>query len=168
MRKIFLSLILSTFLFFPTISFAGTYQLEDGTDVCYEGLVPCGKEVQRGVVSNSDGTCPTTGTTVDIPCQLCHFFIMFKGIIDFVLLSLIFPIAVLMLVIAGIMFFLASGDPAKLSKATAIIKSVVIGLAIIFGAWIIVNTFFSIMGFEQWTGLNTWWQIKCDVITPTT
>ena len=66
-------------------------------------LVPCG-------LSGDD---PETSIYENCPCTLCHFFILFKNIIDFVLIRIVPAVAVLMLVIGGIMFFGAGENPAR-------------------------------------------------------
>ena len=112
-----------------------------------EGLVPCG----------TDGC----------PCTLCHFFSMFKRIIDFIMIPLVPIIAVLMLVIGGLMFFFSAGSPGNLAKAKSVITSTVLGLMIVYVAWIMVNTFFVIIGVAEWTGLlpspggSGWFVIDC-------
>jgi len=112
---------------------------------CPTGLVPCG------------------GT--DCPCQFCDLFVLFKKIVDFLLFTIVPPLAILMLVIAGAMYMLAHmevvGSPNWIIQAKSLIWSVVIGLIIIYGAWLIVSLFFQIIGIAEWTDLKAWWQIKC-------
>ncbi|MCK4454354.1 hypothetical protein KAU51_03345 [Candidatus Parcubacteria bacterium] len=108
------------------------------------GLVPCGCE--------------------GCPCTLCHFFIMFDRIIDFILIDIIPPVAILMLVIGGVMFLAAAGNPETIGKAKKIITATILGLVIIFAAWLIINTFMMFIGVEEWTGLREgWWSIDCPV-----
>lgn len=175
MKKIFLIIFLGSLLF-PLIASAGTY-IADDTDVCYEGLVPCGKEVYIGG-SWEDGKC-VGGIPKFTRCQFCHFFVMLDEIIDFVLFKLVPPIAILMLVIGGVMFMFAhfggaemlpgggAGGPKMLGQAKKLITSVVIGLIIIFAAWIIIDLFFSLIGVAEWTGLQEgWFRIKCSIQLP--
>jgi len=109
------------------------------------GIVPCGGEGEPA-------------------CQLCHIFVMFDSIIKFVLFKLVPPLAVFMIVIGGIMFIFAAGSPGTLEKAKKVLTATVIGLVIIFGAWIIINTFFMIIGVSDWTGLKEgWFQIPCPI-----
>ena len=96
---------------------------------------------------------------------------MLDEIIDFVLFKLVPPIAILMLVIGGAMFMVASfsewGGPVTLSQAKKLITSVVIGLIIIFASWLIINLFFQVFGVEQWTGLQQgWFRIDCPIELP--
>ena len=139
-------------MLFPFSSLAGEYKLNDGTIVHYEGLVPCGYDL------NKDGEMQYYEN-----CQLCHFFVMGKGILDFVL-EIIIIIAVLMFVYGGITFIIATGDPGKFSKGKDIIQAAVIGVVIILAAWIVVNTIFLLIGVADWTGLREgWFKIDCPI-----
>jgi hypothetical protein len=169
MKKIFLIIFLGILLF-PFISSAGSY-IADHTDVCYEGLVPCGKEVQVGG-SWVEGKC-IGGTPTFIRCQFCHFFVMLDEIIDFVLFKIVPPLAILMLVIGGVMFILGyfagggEGEPKMFNQGKKLITSVFIGLIIIFAAWIIINLFFQFIGVAEWTGLQQgWFKIDCPIELP--
>ena len=115
--------------------------------------------------------CTAPEFTIGLPCTFCHFFVMLDEIIDFVLFKLVPPIAILMLVIGGAMFMMASfsewGGPVTLSQAKKLITSVVIGLIIIFASWLIINLFFQVFGVEQWTGLQQgWFRIDCPIELP--
>jgi len=105
-------------------------------------LVPCGGEGQP-------------------ECELCHLFVLFDNIVKFVLRNLVPPIAALMLVIGGGMFFMAAGDSSKVNKAKSVITSVVIGLLIVYGAYLLVNSFFWAIGVAEWTGLQNWFEYPC-------
>lgn len=120
------------------------------------GLVPCGGQGEP-------------------PCQFCHLFVLFKNIVDFLLvpsplnnnIPLVPLIATVMVVIAGVMFMLAHleaiGKPDWINQAKSLLWAVFWGLIIIYGAWLIVNLFFQIIGVQTWTGLENWWQIDCPV-----
>ena len=172
MKKIFLIILLGSLLF-PLIGLAGTYKA-DSTDVCYEGLVPCGKYVYVAG-SWKNGKC-VGGTPKFIRCQFCHFFVMLDEVINFVLFKLVPSIAILMLVIGGVMFIFGyfggaetlvgegKGGPKWISQAKRLITSVFIGLIIMFAAWLIINLFFQFIGVEKWTGLQKgWFQINCPI-----
>jgi len=100
----------------------------------------------------------------DNPCQPCHFFVLFDNIVKFVLRNLVPPIAALMLVIGGSMFFGAAGDPAKVGKAKGLLTAVAIGLVIIYGAYLIVSLFFLAIGVAEWGGwdLKNWFIYPCE------
>ena len=131
---VFLS-ILAVFLFLPLFPVQGQ---------CPTGLVPCG--------------------TPKCPCTLCHFFVMIARIITFILGRIIPALAVLMVAIGGFLYLIAGmeGLPEMKSKANSLFKSIVIGLFIAYGAWLIMGMFFTAIGVMSWTGLGTWWEINCN------
>jgi hypothetical protein len=96
-------------------------------------------------------------------CELCHIFVLFDNIVKFILQSVVPPVAGLMLIIAGIMFFAAAGDSAKTNKAKSIITSVVIGLLIVYGAYLLVSLFFMSIGVSEWAGFlpSGWFIYPC-------
>ena len=174
---------------------------ETYTTVYYDGLVPCGKgycvgdsldirEIERRLTEEGQSlqnacdasvggeykTRALAGTDIEVgfPCTFCHFFVMLDGIIDFVLFQLVPVIAVLMLVIAGVMyvgaiFELIPGGWETFSRAKKIFTSIAIGLVIIYGSWLIINEFFLVIKVADWTGLQTgWFSIKCPIALPPT
>jgi len=84
---------------------------------------------------------------------------LFKRIVDFLTLNIIFPLAVLMIVVGGAMFLTAGGDPGRIGGAKKILTATVIGLAIIFLAWLIVDTVITFLTpagspFQNWSTIN--------------
>ncbi len=153
MKKIILCISLFFLIFSLTPSLASAYA----------PLVPCGhRDANPNEVGVQD-PYPETEINEACRCTLCHFFVLFKNVIDFFLLRIVPTVAVLMLVIGGIMFFSAGASPANLEKAKKLVTNTILGLVIIFMAWIIVNTFMMVIGIQEWTGLQTWWQIECPV-----
>jgi hypothetical protein len=57
--------------------------------------------------------------------------------------SFVGPIAILMLVVAGIMYITAGGEDDKMQKAKRIIVATIVGIVIIYGAFAIVSTILS-------------------------
>ena len=115
------------------------------------GLVPCGRNCND----------PTTdGIDESKPCQLCDFFVMIDGWIDGLLIMVVPPLAVLMIVIGGWMYIVSQGNPEMLSKAKKLFTAVVIGLLIIYGAYLIVGMFLWGIGLNTWTHdiYHNWWE----------
>ncbi|MBZ9578270.1 TrbC/VirB2 family protein [Patescibacteria group bacterium] len=115
----------------------------------YGGLVPCGRLVDD----------PGTALDESAPCTLCHILVLFKRVVDYVTVNIIFPLAVLMFVISGIMLLTATGDPEKIRGGKKLLKATVIGLVIVLAAWLIVNTivvFLTPAGspFQSWHTIN--------------
>jgi len=121
--------------FIPNLISAG------GTGCPTEGLVPCG---------NVD-TCP---------CELCDFFVMLDGIIDFLLIKIVPPLAVLMIAIGGGMYIISQGNPEMLTQAKRLFTAVVIGLLIIYGSFLIIGFFLKFIGLADWTTqiYQNWWK----------
>ena len=192
MKKLIKLLFLSVFLpnlLLPLTVLAGTYQIKDTNyTIDYEGFVPCGKCVRVnpafnfGIISDEgtknqmerdakDRCGVTDGTQIYLSCQLCHFFVMLNEIIRFFLFTIVPALAVLMLVLAGIMFFFAGGKPELLAKGKSLIKAVVIGLIITYGAYLIVATFLTVLGVADWVQLSDWtskgaFGINCPIKLP--
>ena len=159
MKKVLFSILFLGVLLFPLVAFAGEYEA-DGQTIHFEGFVPCGKSEPA----------PGEDPEVTMPCQFCHFFVMAKAVLDFIV-EIVLVVGVLMLVIGGGMFIfgplIAPGNPKLVSQAQKLMTSVVIGLIIIFGAWIFVNTFFLLIGVADWTGLREgWFIIDCPIQLP--
>lgn len=164
MKKTIVFLLLIIFiggLLSPFSASAGQYKDEDGNLIIYEGLVPCGK------------TSFTSAETelVMAPCQFCHLFVMIDGIVHYFLLYILGPIIVLMILIAGVMFYFAGGNPNLLNQAKGLITSVVIGLVIILCSFLIVGTVLNVMGVSEANPLSDWategvFIIKCPIEGP--
>lgn len=135
--------------------------------ITYAPLVPCGHRDANPNIAGIQDPYLESEINEACPCTLCHFFVLFKNAIDFLLFRIVPPVAVLMLVIGGVMFFGAGANPATLEKAKKLITSAIMGLVIIFIAWIVINSFLMFIGVEEWTGLKNWWQIDCPVPTNT-
>ncbi len=101
----------------------------------------------------------------DNPCQFCHIFVLITNIVNYVLTCLVPIIAGLMIIIGGLYLLAAGASPETLGKAKSVITAAVIGLVIIFLAWVFLNTLLDFMGIADWTGLGTWWEFtdKCPV-----
>jgi len=140
-----LGLFLLAFLFFSLIPI-------QAQAVCNFGpLVPCGRP-----------GAPT--------CQFCDIFKLLNNIMNYIIKCIAPIVAGLMLVIGGFYLLIAGTSPQLVSKAKSIITAAVIGLVIIFVAWIFLNTFLEKIGVATWTGLwddpataeeEGWWKINC-------
>ncbi|MBM3251037.1 MAG: TrbC/VirB2 family protein, partial [Candidatus Nealsonbacteria bacterium] len=161
MKKIFL-------VFFIFILFFGIFG-----EVQARPIVPCGGCERYGPdPSNSDKIV----CLVPQPdCTFCHLFVLFQNVINFLLFSIVPPLAILMIAIAGFMYIFAymsspeilpggaSGGPKMLSQAKKLLTSVVIGLLLVYGAWIFVNTFLMLIGINEahFKRLpQDWWKIN--------
>ena len=156
----------------------------------YKGLVPCGKCVQSTgetvfapVIINeiTDSAkchqsgyywqgekcymCDVANNYRYIPCTICHLFVMIEGAINFILLEIVPIISVLMLVAGGILLYFGGLSPSQFNQAKSLLISALIGLVIIYGSWVIVNTVLVALGIADWVGFgNGWFQIQCEIV----
>jgi len=92
-------------------------------------------------------------------CHLCDLFEMIGRILAFIFIIIIPSIATVMIMISGIMFFTASGDPGKIEKSKNIIRSVVIGLLISLLASSAVVALYNVLGAKDGFSLDKWNEI---------
>jgi len=133
MKKLLPVLFLALFFLFSAHSVLAA-------SACGGPIVPCGNDATN-------------------PCKFCHFFVLFNNLVKFLLLCIVPPIAVAGIVLAGVYFIVSQGSPGTLQKARDIIKAVIIGLFIIFTAWLLINTFFSFIKVTIWKGPSQGWFI---------
>lgn len=99
------------------------------------------------------------------PCKFCDLFVLLDNIFDFVLFELVPPIAVIAFIIGGVYFFMSKGNPQSVTRANSILTTAVIGLLIIYGAYLVINLFFSAIGIaegEFGTNIKNWFNYPCE------
>ncbi len=116
------------------------------------GLVPCGRFCDD----------PRTVIREDEACNFCHFFYLFDRTVNFFMWRIVPAVALLLIVIAGFVFATSRGSPQQVTNAKNILLWTLAGYAIVFVAWMVLNSFLSFVGAKQWTGLaGGWWQFSC-------
>ncbi len=95
------------------------------------------------LASASSGLVPC-GTGVADACTLCYLIVGIKGVIDFGS-SIIIVVAITGITIAGVIYVVSAGNPSLTKKAKEFIVSVIIGVAIFLGAWLIVNIIMTVL-----------------------
>ncbi len=134
---IFIFLILSM----PVLSFAQVDDTDtpDEAFVQKKSLVPCGHTNEQGVITN--------------PCSFKDALTLINRLITFILVSLAIPIAGVMFFYAGFLMVTSGGSSESKGKAKNIFTSAVYGLVIAAGAWLIIRTVLSILGYNgAWIG----------------
>ena len=120
--------------------------------VCYEGMVPCGKAVAvakdsgENVYWDDTNKVCVNGNPVVVNCQLCHLFVIIDGIMDFILVDIVPSLTVAVLVIGGAMFYLSGFKPELQKTSKELFKNVLKGLVLIYGAYMIVGIFLTVLG----------------------
>lgn len=101
--------------------------------------------------SNVDGSSSGSTLVPACPAGGCGFDELMKlinKVINFLLFTIAVPLAAIIFAYAGFLLITAGGDPAKATKAKAIIKNLLIGFIIALAAWLIINTILSTLGFQ--------------------
>jgi hypothetical protein len=116
--------------------------------VCYEGLVPCG--IGKSIWENgsiASGKCSGGTFNKDgVSCQFCHFFVIMNGLVSFILINIIPYLAIFMLVVGGLFFYIGGSTPSYVQKGKDLIKNVIIGLILIYSSYILVGLALAALG----------------------
>ena len=144
-KKIFLSIIVLCLL--PIIFLPATVAA-DSTD---NGLVPCNPSW------DNNGTCTEI-------CTICIFFQLLYNIYDFMVFKIAGPVAVIALTIGGILVLVSGGNPNLQGTGKKIVYSAVIGLALVFCSWLIINTVLTILGYKN---ISSWWSLNLNCTSST-
>ena len=141
-------------------------------------LVPCGlsqdypdcvnNKCPDGTACTADGMCINQGGVNEKdPCSLCHLYILTQKILDFMMWTIAPIVAVLAVGWAGFNIMISGEQPGLRAKGFGIIKTTIIGLAIMFAGWVLINEallFFTSK--DEDTGFakiisNPWNQVIC-------
>ena len=120
--------------------------------------------------SNAAGLTQCGGTGQPA-CGLCDIFKLIATIINFFLfpdlngpnkgLAAVPLLAAFFIALGGFYILLAGQDPKRIDEGKKILTTVVVGLIIVYTAWLFVGFFLKAFGVAEWTGI--WWQIPCAV-----
>src|SRR3989344_850092 len=132
MKKFYLFFTTALVLFFLILS-PGSAQASQCAGAT--GLVPCGQ----------NATCP---------CEIQDFFLMLARIFNFAITMIVAPFSVLMLTIGGILILTSAGNHKWLQTGKDTFWAAIIGLALAFGAWVIINFILGALGYiGNWSTL---------------
>ena len=92
-------------------------------------------------------------------CTLCHLVIGFKNIYDYLLYVVLFPATVLVIVIAGIMYMVSSGNKGLIEKAKTAFTYALAALVLALTAWLLINATLHALGYKN---VGNWWTYTCD------
>lgn len=115
-----------------------------------EGLVPC------GVGNSSDSGY--------VPCGLCHLFQLITNIINRILFVFVPIIAPIFVVLGGLYLLLGRGNPETYDNGKKVLTATVVGLIIVYTAYILISTVLTFFGVLEWTGLASGgWRTICPI-----
>lgn len=113
------------------------------------------------ILAHARGLVPCGGPT-EQPCTFCDIFRMLQNIINYIWWILLI-IAPLFIIAGGIMILTAGVKPDQLDHGKRIITGTVVGLAIAFLSWTILNVVFNTLVDEGSEGFPwPWNEIQCE------
>ena len=126
------------------------------------GLVPCGL---------SEDDIGTKNIDESAPCSLCHLYVLVQNVLDFMMWTIAPIVAVLAVGWAGFNIMISGEQPGLRAKGFGIIKTTVIGLAIMFAGWVLINEALLFFTGKDNTGTanktsfiqSPWNQVTCSV-----
>ena len=95
-------------------------------------------------------------------CNLCNLFQTIMGIVDYCIKTLIPLIAVLLIAWGGFRMVINQNNSDVANQTKAIITAAVVGLAIIYGGWAVVDMFMQGMNYNANGG--KWYNVPCSMI----
>ncbi len=143
------ALLAAVLLFSPALAFAQP-SMPGGPS---GPLVPCGVQGQTGV---------------DEFCQICHLYTLAQRLLNFLWWFIAAPIAIVMLIWGGLFLLIPSASPSHIERGKKILSSALVGLLIIFVAWLGVDTVLKFLQFrgtgEGDTQFGPWNKINCPTV----
>lgn len=106
----------------------------------------------------------TPGGSDEKVCEsFCDLVKTAQNFLKFAMTIAIYVIAPIFFVWGGIMILTAGGSEKRVTEARKMLTSVAIGIGIILGSYVIINTFFFLMGvvFPTNSAQSSWSEIKC-------
>lgn len=89
------------------------------------------------------------GTTVNTKsCDFTAVMDLINNVIGFILVGMVIPIAAIMFFYAGFKMVTSPGSTESKTQAKNIFTNAVIGLVVAAGAWLIIRTILSILGYD--------------------
>ena len=96
-------------------------------------------------------------------CTLCHLVLGFKNIYDY-LLVLLLSATTLVVVVAGVMYMVSSGDKGMIDKAKSALTYALTAMILALTAWLIINATLSALGYKK---AGSWSTFTCDTAQTT-
>ncbi len=72
-------------------------------------------------------------------CTFCDLFKLIQLVYNFVVFTLVPPLAVGLVAYAGFLWLVSAGSPGRAGQALKIMQGLVIGLVLVYTSWVIVN-----------------------------
>ncbi|PJE73603.1 MAG: hypothetical protein COV02_01705 [Candidatus Terrybacteria bacterium CG10_big_fil_rev_8_21_14_0_10_41_10] len=97
-------------------------------------------------ISEDTGLIPCEG----VDCDVCDIFTLIDNIKDFLVFTIASPLAAIMLAYGGILLITSGGNEKNKTKGAKTITAAIIGIFLVFAAWLIVNTVLGALANKDW------------------
>jgi cation transport ATPase len=116
------------------------------------------------LVLSAEGLIPCKGTKEN-PCTACDLFVLFRNVLNFLLFTIV-PLLAAIIIAWGAfraLLGMAQGKVEEWKKGKDVLIAVIIGLVIIYSAWLLVGLFLTTIGVTSIDGWNpqNWFKINC-------
>lgn len=137
--------------------------------IFFVGIIFSFAAVPESALAQAKGLIPCGTSYASDPCTLCHLIVGIQGLIDFGLKKIMVPLAILMIVIAGVIYIVSAGNEHMMGLAKTGLTYILVGFAIILAAWVMVNTILNLVGIKSDLGLQItrWDQFSCSTTSST-
>ncbi len=142
MKKIFSTLLLSLILLTPTTILAGY------DSACGAGIVPCGC---GDPIIGPDGKCTNC-------CELSDIFVMLNNVYGFMIKYIATTLATIMIIVGAVFMMISAGNPNLAGTGRKMVYSAIIGMILVFGSWLIINSLLELIGYKAPGGVP-WYSI---------
>lgn len=86
-------------------------------------------------IASAAGIVPCGG----VDCTICDLARGIEGLVDFILLNIVFPLTIIAFLYGGIKMITAGGSDESVTKGKKAINMAFWGMLIAFGAWLIID-----------------------------
>lgn len=122
-------------------------------------LLPALALAQVGPIFNETRDCSPGTTFLPNYCTLCNLLAVIQKAVKYFLLLLI-PVAAIVIIYGGFQIMFAGASPSGIAKGRSTIYAAIIGIAIAFGSWLIVNEVLTFLASGKPSG-TPWNEIIC-------
>lgn len=98
-------------------------------------------------------------------CTICHIGVLVINFTKILMLAIALPAVALLVAISGIMILTAGGSEQRLKQGKDILRATIIGIIIVFLAWLAVDTVIKVLtlGGSQFIGtFGPWYQLPVE------
>lgn len=97
--------------------------------------------------ADTAGSLVPCGQYLDCRCEFSDIFVLISRVYNFIVWTIAAPLAGFLIIAGGVIILASGANPNWYHTGKTMLWGAVIGLALIFGSWIIVNTLFYLFGY---------------------